>query len=80
MLVALVVALRLVDALVGLLLVAPAGVVVDLAPSVLVPRRVPAQPAERLRSQRCEVNYMYQHPGTVPIWHPTESKSPPVAC
>ncbi len=56
MLVALVVALRLVDALVGLLLVPPAGVVVDLAPGVLVPRRVPAQPAEGLRSQRCNVH------------------------
>ncbi len=51
-LVALVVALGLVDALVGLLLVAPAAVVGDLAPGVAVPRRVPAQPAEPLH-RRC---------------------------
>ncbi len=47
-LVAFVAPLRLVDPLVGLLLVAAAGVVRDLAPGVLVPRRMPAQPAERL--------------------------------
>lgn len=49
MLVALVVALGLVDTLVGLLPVAAARVVCDLAPGVLVACGVPAQPAERLR-------------------------------
>ena len=79
MLVALVVALRLVNSLVSLLLVAPAGVVVDLAPGVLVPRCMPTQPAERLRSQRCEAKRMQQHPGTVPSWQATESRNPPLA-
>ena len=76
MLVALVVALRLVDALVGLLLIAPARVIVNLAPGVLVPCRMPAQPAERLRSQRCDVNSMKQRPGTVPLCPLTENRSP----
>ena len=50
-LIALVVALGLVDALVGLLLVAPAAVVGDLGPGVAVPCRVPAQPAESLHRE-----------------------------
>lgn len=47
-LIALVAALGLANPLVGLFLVAAAGVVCNLAPRVLVPRRVPTQPAECL--------------------------------
>ena len=51
-LVALAAALGLAHALVGLLPVAPAAVLRDLAPGVLVACRVPAQPAKRLRRQQ----------------------------
>ena len=71
-LVALVVALGLVDALVGLLPVAPAAVVRNFTPGVRVPCCMPAQPAERLRRQCSQIfsaNAFVRESGSTPRSH-----------